>query len=164
MKKKSVFVSCATDLNPQQEDARKIILYYLNEVGFEPRALGRSDYAYHLPLTEVARICRQCVGGVVLGFEQFQCASGTYKRGTKSERHVRRRVSFPTAWNHIEAGMLFALGLPMLLFREPTVVDGIFEPGVIDVFTHPMPASAMDDGLKEIFLKWRAEVLKPRTP
>ena len=158
MKRKSVFVSCATDLNPAQEESRKIVLYLLGEAGFEARTLGKSDYPYHLPLMEVCNICEQCVGGVILGFEQFRSNSGISKPGSVSEARVKAHTSFPTPWNQLEAGILLARQLPLLIFHEPQVTGGIFDPGVIDVFTHPMPTSAMDERAREIFRKWRAEV------
>ena len=68
----------------------------------------------------------------------------------------------PTPWNHLESGILFGLGLPLLIFRESRIEGGVFDPGVTDVFIHPMPSpadeSARKTALGEVFLKWQAEV------
>lgn len=65
-----VFVSCATQLNPEQEDARQAILQELDDLHLEARALGRSDCLDECPLREVFVIARHCAGGTILGFEQ----------------------------------------------------------------------------------------------
>ncbi|HYK88583.1 MAG TPA: hypothetical protein VE398_07425 [Acidobacteriota bacterium] len=162
-----VFVSCPTALNTAQEAARAVLTQFLDELNLEPRALGRSDYPSELPLREVVVIARHCAGGLILGFEQFQATSGTWKRGVGVKGGERRlspndAVSFPTPWNHLEAGILFGLGLPLLIFRETDISGGVFDNGVTDVFIHKMPdanITAMERGnLKEVFLKWHGKV------
>jgi hypothetical protein len=120
---------------------RAALIKFLEELNLEPRALGRSDYPAEFPLREVFVIANHCAGGLILGFEQFQATSGTWKRGTKEERKVAPKGSilFPTAWNHLEAGILFGLGLPILIFREDGISGGVFDNGVTDVFVHKMP-------------------------
>jgi len=157
-----VFVSCPTHLNPQQNKSRELILGELEELQLEPRALGRGDYPSELPLREVYIIARHCAGGLILGFSQFEADSGTWKKGTDSERQQSDPAIFPTPWNNLEAGILFGLSLPLLIFREPNISGGIFDLGVTDVFTHTMPIPPLDrtnrDAIKQVFLKWSAKV------
>lgn len=162
-----VFVSCPTSLNTDQEAARSALIQFLDEFNLEPRALGRSDYPAELPLREVLVIARHCAGGLILGFEQFQATAGTWKRGVgikKGERKLSAKdtVSFPTPWNHLEAGILFGLGLPLLIFRESTISGGVFDNGVTDVFIHRMPSAKIStkdkESLKEVFLKWHGKI------
>jgi hypothetical protein len=66
---------------------------------------------------------------------------------------------FPSEWNNLEAGILFALDKPLLVFREPGVSGGVFDVGVSDVFVHTMPVVGIDQSsLKEVLLKWRDKV------
>ena len=159
-----VFVSSPTHLNPQQEKSRRVVLAILDDLQLEPRALGRSDYPKDVPLKEVFVIAKHCHGGVILGFEQFRATAGVWKRGTKEELLVGRSkpVSFPTPWNQLEAGILFGLKLPLLIFREADVYGGVFDVGTTEVFVHPMPPPSPSrkklDELKEVFLKWHAAV------
>ncbi|MBZ5728698.1 MAG: hypothetical protein LAP87_27425 [Acidobacteriia bacterium] len=159
-----VFVSCPTSLSLTQEKSRAVLVKFLEELNLEPRALGRSDYPAELPLREVMVIARHCAGGLILGFEQFQATSGIWKRGTKGEKKLgpKESVPFPSSWNQLEAGILFGLGLPILIFRQDGISGGVFDNGVTDVFVHKMPAetvgSADKDSLKEVFLKWHARV------
>ena len=134
-----VFVSAPTDVNPIQEKSRQLIINQLNALQLEPRALGRGDYPAELPLREVYNIARHCAGGIVLGFIQFETGAGIWKKGTPTEKAQSGLGAFPTPWNQLEAGILFGLRLPLLIFREPNVTGGVFDQGVTDVFVHPMP-------------------------
>ena len=157
-----VFLSGPTHLSNPQNEARKHILSHLKSYGLKPRALGRSDYPTDFPLREVLVIAKHCSGGVILGFEQMSVTTGISKRGTPNETSVTGPVPIPTPWNQLEAGILFGLGLPLLIFREPGITGGVFDPGVTDVFVHDMPAhtdkSSRDGELREVFLKWQARV------
>ena len=48
-----VFVSCPSDLTPGQDASAQLIKDMLDKNKLAWRALGRSDYSYKLPLTEV---------------------------------------------------------------------------------------------------------------
>jgi hypothetical protein len=152
-----VFVSCPTALSDQQERSRKLILDELKRHALEPRALGRSDYPTELPLREVYLLAKHCAGGIVLGFEQFLADTGTWKRATSEARAAAGPTPFPTPWNHLEAGILFGLDLPLLVFREERIAGGIFDHGVTDVFVHPMPVPPLSranrNSLAEVFRK-----------
>jgi hypothetical protein len=159
-----VFVSSPTQLNLSQDKSRRVVLEILDDLQLEPRALGRSDYPKDVPLKEVYAIARHCHGGVILGFEQFRATAGVWKVGTKEEEKLSRSksVSFPTPWNHLEAGILFGLKLPLLIFREAEVHGGVFDVGTTEVFVHdmppPRPGPKKRDELKEGFLKWHGAV------
>ncbi len=157
-----VFVSCPTSLNDVQQASRAVILRQLKRFNLEPRALGRSDYPTELPLREIMLVARHCSGGVILGFEQYRSPGGVRKAGTPEERRHDTEVRMPTPWNHLEAGILFGLRLPILIFREQGIAGGVFDPGVSDVFIHEMPNPAdtkeRRDALSDVFLKWQAEV------
>jgi hypothetical protein len=154
-----VFVSCPTSLSDKQQISYTIVMDFLDRYSLEPRALGRSDYPTELPLREVLGISRHCAGGIILGFEQYRSLQGINKPGTAEEQYRNIATSFPTPWNQLEAGILFGLRLPILIFKEGDISGGIFDPGVTDVFIHPMPDDASDNrALNAVFLKWQAYV------
>jgi hypothetical protein len=157
-----VFVSCPSDLSESQNAARQIVIAELRRQSLEPRALGRSDYPTELPLREVLTIARHCSGGVILGFEQVYADRSIGKRGTTREQVHSEPVLIPTPWNHLEAGILFGLGLPLLVFREDGVAGGVFDHGVTDAFVHRMPTADMARphraALTEVFRKWQSRV------
>src|SRR6266568_6026177 len=133
-----IFGSCPTHLSEQQERIRRSVYGELGRLGLEWRSLGQTDYPNQFPLREVLTLAKHCSGGLILGFSQFVTRSGTWKEGTPYKDVQRGPVAFPTPWNHIEAGILYALGLPLLVFREEHVSGGVFDPGVTDLFVHEM--------------------------
>lgn len=159
-----VFVSSPTWLSEEQNAARLRVVRHLERLKLEPRALGRSDYPTEFPLREVLVIAKHCSGGVILGFEQLHVTAGIDRRGTPRETKLASgaTLAVPSAWNHLEAGIMFGMGLPLLIFKEPTISGGVFDNGVTDVFVHSMPAGTagkgVDAGLTEVFLKWRSRV------
>ena len=157
-----VFVSAPSDLNETQEESYSIVTEELKIQHFEPRALGRSDYPINLPLQEVYSLAKHCAGGLILGFSQFETKSGTWKKGTGNSSTQTDNKAFPTPWNQLEAGILFSLKVPLLVFRENTITGGIFDPGVTDVFIHNMPIKPLSKtdryGLRQLFLKWAGMV------
>ena len=67
----------------------------------------------------------------------------------------------PTPWNHIEAGILFGLKLPLLIFKEEGINGGIFDHGITDAFIHTLPQkidSKKKSEIKQVIQKWFAEV------
>jgi hypothetical protein len=156
-----VFVSCPSKLNSSQERSRRIVSAELAVLNLEWRALGRTDYPTALPLKEVFGIARHCAGGIILGFEQAFAAKALRKRGTREQAPLDD-FRVPTAWNHLEAGILFSLGLPLLVFKEDGIRDGIFDNGVSDVFVHKMPRPGLRGNerkaLSAVFLKWYSAV------
>ena len=161
-----VFVSCPTSLSPKQQASRAVLMDFLDELNLEPRALGRSDYPAELPLREVLVIARHCAGGLILGFEQFRATAGVWKpelgaKAGERKLNAKETASFPTPWIHLGAGILFGLGLPLLIFREDSISGGVFDNGVTDVFIHKMPSPKLPSkdkaSLKEVVLKWYAK-------
>lgn len=157
-----VFVSSPTALNKNQESARELVLQELDILQLEPRALGRTDYPTDYPLKEVYVIANHCSGGVILGFAQYYSDSGIWKKGTSEEKKQEDPMHFPTPWNNLEAGILYSLQIPLLIFREAGIRGGVFDEGVTDVFVHNMPLTKLDEyekeAFREVFLKWSSKV------
>jgi hypothetical protein len=159
-----VFVSApsADNLNRDQEKSTEIIYDLVSRYKLEWRALGRSDYPHNVPLKEVLRLAKRCSGGIILGYEQFRSAGGEYKSGSARASTTSETVRFPTAWNNLEAGILFSCDLPIMIFREPGISGGVFDVGTTEVFVHPMPAAGMTtqalDDLDSVFQNWVALV------
>lgn len=158
-----IFVSCPTQLNKFQESSKKKILDELENVGLEARTLGTSDYPTEFPLKEVLIMAKHCSGGVILGFEQLWVKKGIWKRDSNGVgSNLEKPISLPTPWNHLEAGILFSLQLPLLVFRENNISGGVFEEGVTDVFINKMPIGRMNKEMKkalhEVILSWYSRV------
>jgi hypothetical protein len=160
-----VFVSMPSRLNEKQKLSNEIIQRFLREQQLESRTLGRSDFPTELPLREVASLAQHCSGGIILGFTQFQATEGVLKPGIEgNEKKLEKPQNFPSPWNNLEAGILFGLSLPILVFKEENISGGIFDIGTTDVFIHEMPVEPMNeankDALRQVFLKWGSLVRK----
>jgi hypothetical protein len=157
-----VFGSSPTLLSAEQDLARRLILGELNAVGLEWRSIGQTDYPSSFPLREVLTLAKHCAGGVVLGFSQFESSRGISKKGTINEEKVKQRVDFSTPWNQLEAGILFALSKPLLVFRENGIEGGIFDNGVSDLFIQQMPHGTLRGkrrkAFREVLQKFAAKV------
>lgn len=159
-----VFLSVPSSLNERQLESYKIVLGELGHLGIEARTLGRTDYPTSYPLREILTLAKHCSGGVILGFSQFETKSGIWKNGTPFKESIQKGevALFPTPWNHLEAGVLFSLGVPLLVFREVGISGGVFDNGVTDLFIHPMPNEKEDyqerKALRAVFQKWTSEV------
>jgi hypothetical protein len=157
-----VFGSSPTHLSRAQDESKRLILGELGHAGLEWRSLGQTDYPTTFPLREVLQLARFCCGGVILGFSQFTTSRGVWKKGTPFQKLETSALSFPTPWNQLEAGMLFALNLPMLVFRERHISGGIFDNGVSDLFIHELPSGKISKanrkGLAEVIRKFGAKV------
>lgn len=161
MSKIPVFISCPTTLNKKQNELRKFLVNLIEDLNMEPRALGRSDYPKDYPMKEIAIIAKRCSGGIILGFEQMRVINGITKFGTKSEKDIATQQLHPTPWNQIEAGILFGLRLPLLIFKEEGVSGGVFDYGITDAFVHTFPEKLNDnkkDEIKQVVQKWFGEV------
>ncbi len=157
-----IFGSCPTFLSREQDTARRLILGEVNRAGLEWRGLGRTDFPSRTPLLEVLMLARRCAGGVILGFSQLEVSAGVRKKGTPEEARLSQATGIPTAWNHLEAGILFALRVPLLVFREEHVIGGVFDIGSTDLFVHPMPmgrlSPATKGSLREVIRHWASDV------
>ena len=159
-----VFVSIPNSLNNKQSAAHQLVLGELGHHGIEARTLGRTDYPTSFPLREVLTLAKHCSGGLILGFSQFEATAGVWKRGTPSQANVSKNqpAQFPTPWNQLEAGILFALDIPLLIFRESGISGGVFDNGVTDLFVHPMPTQDAEynenRALRAVLQKWTAQV------
>lgn len=159
-----VFVSMPNALSDAQDSVQRMIFQELGQNGIEARTLGKTDYPTRYPLREVLTLARHCSGGLILGFSQFEATAGKWKKDTPLEELVdgSRTAQFPTPWNQLEAGVLFALHVPLLVFREPGVSGGVFDKGVTDLFVHTMPQADAEynerKALREIFQRWTAQV------
>src|SRR5436309_15966077 len=111
-----VFLSVPRSLNNQQGAADRLVRGELGHHGIEARTLGRTDYPTSFPLREVLTLANHCSGGVVLGFSQFEATVGMWKKGTPFKASVKKGkpALFPTPWNQLEAGILFAIDVPLL--------------------------------------------------
>lgn len=143
MANQPIFVSVPSKLNRHQQAVHRAIETEIQILKFEPRTVGRSDHPLQSPLGEVYRLARQCSGGLILGFRQASTTTATLWPGAGVET-VDVAAHWPSAWNQLEAGVLYALGKPLLVFAEDGVGGGIFDPGVGNIAIHELSCATFD--------------------
>lgn len=149
-----IFVSRPTWIAPEFEPGLTTFLTQLDNLGFTPRTLGFSDYPSKAPLDEVIEIMRSCRGAIVLGYPQLEIHSGVLKGND-----ISSPIVLGTEWNHLEAGIAYASGLPILVIHHPTVSRGIFDRGVLNAFLHSVDFAkvnwSMQEALNGAIKKWK---------
>lgn len=138
-----VFVSIPRNLNERQMRVHAAIEGVLEQMRLSPRTVGRSDHPQRSPLDEVCQLARRCSGGLILGFRQASAVSAVLKPRTMEEETCAE-LHWPSPWNHLEAGILYALGAPLLVFAERGVSGGIFDPGIGNLLIHEFSSDAFD--------------------
>jgi hypothetical protein len=157
-----VFVSQPTKLTAAQIVVRDWLFVQLDQVGLVPRTVGISDYAPKNPLQEVCILAKHCSGGLVLGFEQLRIETGRSKPGTAQETAVSDQAQ-ASPWNQLEAGILTAMRLPLLVVREPGINGGVFDPGASDHYVNTIDSAQFagggaDEALGEALRTWANDV------
>ena len=150
-----VFVSRPNQLTPDQDMVLGEILALLDELSLEPRTLDQVDRPNGSTLKDVRALVGRCFGGLVLGFVQEQA--------TNIERFEHAPLphkAYPTPWNQLEAGLLYANQLPMLIWREPSITGVVFDEGATESAVHTLSPgfSRYDTVAREVFSSWKASV------
>ncbi len=133
---KNIFLSRPNWVGPEFEQGLEAFISILKTYKINPRTLGVSDYPADTPLDEVISILHQCVGAIILGYPQIEVKDGAIK-GDK----IDSSVILATEWNHIEAGLAYAKGLPLLVIHHTGVRRGIFDRGAIGKFLYEVDLS-----------------------
>jgi hypothetical protein len=109
----------------------------------------------------VLSIARHCAGAVILGFEHSRSTGRTIVGPhTDDPRIIEPDCVHPTPWNNLEAGIAYALDLPLLIFKENGISGGVFDPGATEVFVYPMPTIDAEgiSSTERIIQRWQSPV------
>ena len=159
----NVFISRPNDLTDDQQQVWQELDGFIRKLGLTPRVIGSVDYPNVAPLRSVVEVMHHCDGAIILGFRHTLIEKGRFKAGTAKEQ-VMQDVYLPTPWNHMEAGMAYQLGLPLMIICEAGMTGGIFDIGTTERFIHQFDLSTTDWIDSERFLQpftaWHREVVR----
>ena len=124
-KPRQVFLSQPAVLTVEQQVLVDRIAYLVEQGEVDVVRLRRQEYPASGSLGELRRLMGGCSGLVIVGVRQLTVADGTFRPGTPEEAQVRN-VTLPTPWSQIEAGMAFALELPVLVVSDHLWNAGVF--------------------------------------
>lgn len=153
-----IFLSRPTWIAKEFKNGLNIFLSKLTDLKLNPRTLGTTDYPTKSPLDEVIKIMKECRGAVILGYPQIEISSGKVK-----DDEINSPIFLPTEWNHIEAGLAYASGLPLLVIHHVGVCRGIFDRGALNSFIFSRdfkdPTWSTQEDLSGAIRSWRNDVL-----
>lgn len=157
----NVFVSVATGLSPEQEAFVDAVENRLRAIGLVPCTIGRNTFSTEAPLQAVVHLMARCAGTVVIALERYRFEDGLERPGSPKEKPLGP-VSFPTAWNQIEAAMAYGRKLPLLvLVDEKLRCDGLLEKGN-DWYVHELaidPAELNGAAFGGLLNDWRERLV-----
>jgi hypothetical protein len=158
-----IFVSMPSKLNDHQQAVFDTLKKTMKQARLFPSTVGRSVLPLQSPLGEVYQLARRCAGGLILGFRQSLTSDVIRWPGTKFQKQDNEQVYHPSPWNQLEAGILYSLGVPMLILAEEGVTGGIFDRGVANHFIHEFNAEAFDEEATQrmgmLILDWSRHVI-----
>jgi hypothetical protein len=153
-----IFLSVGTPHVEEQERFLDRLTRSLRALKFKPVTLGRTNYDFLNPMQSIRELMLECCGAVIVGFERRYARTAVERRGSDREQIVRDlRTSTP--WTHLEAGMAFQLGLPMLILKDRHVhAEGILDQSLsaylVYEFDLVSEANAISPQLKATLKAW----------
>ena len=157
---KSVFLSRPTWLPNECKQGMDSLCALLTSHGINPRTIGQTDFPSKSPMDGVIELLKECEGAIILGYPQMEIKSAIIKGNP-----ITNPFCLGTEWNHIEAGLAYALGLPLLVIHDTSVVRGIFDRGVLNSFLYQKdfkdPSWPLSAEIIGSITKWKTELHKP---
>jgi hypothetical protein len=162
-----VFISHPTPHTPNQKTFLKLIDDKLAACGLNPVNLGKKNWNFKKPMAPIQEMMRESKGAIIVGLERSHSYIGYDKEDTTNKEDriefVHRYSSTP--WVHIEAGMAYQAGLPMLILKEKRIhAEGILDPNnsesYIFEFLLEKNLEKLSYELDQIIESWVQEVLK----
>jgi len=154
---KDIFISRPNWIATEFKQGLDKFITLLKTYELNPRTLGVNEYPTDSPLDEVIKIMNQCVGVIILGYPLLHVEKGLLK-GTVIT------VDLATEWNHIEAGLAYAKGLPLLVIHHTNVSRGIFDRGALNKFLYQVDLTsntwASDESILGAITAWRGRLLQ----
>jgi hypothetical protein len=124
-RRRQVFLSQPSVLTVEQQILVDRVAHLVEQREVDVVRLRREGYPASGSLGELRRLMSGCSGLVIVGVRQLTVADGTLRAGTPEEAQVRN-ITLPTPWSQIEAGMAFALELPVLVVSDHLWDAGVF--------------------------------------
>lgn len=156
---RNIFLSRPNWVYPSNQEGLDNFINLLKSHDLSPRTIGATDFPSKSPMDEVIDLLYECEGAIVLGYPQIEVKTGFVK-----DHELTNSLNLSTEWNHIEAGLAYALGLPLLVIHDIKITRGIFDRGVLNSFLHQKNFSDKAWGISEDIIgavtKWKSH-LKP---
>lgn len=160
----NVFVSVGGAATEKQEAFVRAVEDRLRSEGLVPHTVGRNTFSADAPLKTVTELLDRCSGTVVIALERTYFAAGIEKRGGPKESALAE-VKLPTPWNHIEAAMSYARGLPLMVIVEAGLKsEGLLERGYdwYVQWVNPEATALTSNEFNGVLASWKQKMMDTR--
>lgn len=130
----NVFISHPTPSNTQQGSFLILLKALLAAAGLNPVNLGTSNYDFRKPLQPIKELIETCQGAIIIGLERHHSYIGYDNEQSVEKKEILHKFT-TSPWIHIEGGMAFQAGLPLIILKEEKVYsEGILDPNNSDSY------------------------------
>ncbi len=160
---KRVFLSVGAPHLPEQEAFVGSLEPSLRSRGLTPWTLGRANFDFRSPMRAIREAMDACAGAVILGLGRRFHPLGIDRYG--SDKATEKNDFWcSTPWRHLEAGMAYQLGLPLLILKDKTILaEGILDQTVgeylVFEFDLESECAGFSTELRETVAAWARAVL-----
>lgn len=157
-----VFISHPSPYNNIQSQFLELIKAKLADHGLNAVNLGTNNWNFQKPLKPVKALIAKCRGAIIIGLERHHSYIGYEKEDSEGQSElVHKYTSSP--WIHIEGGMAYQAGLPLLILKEKKIhPEGILDPNnsesYIFDFIVEKNVDALSIDLQQIIQSWASEI------
>ena len=150
---KIVFVSCLGALSPKQSDYLNSLVLRLQRKNVLIKRYTRDEYRKSGQIGGIRNEMCKCRGVIIIGFKHIIVNSGVIRPASIDKQLVENEwLSAP--WNSIEAGIATALGLPLLIIKDRSINDGIFDDSINDKLITKIDANLSEYEFEKQLNKW----------
>lgn len=161
----NVFISHPTPCNKYQESLLQLIDKKLEQHQLTPVNLGKQNWNYKKPMEPIKKLMNTCKGAIIVGIERHHSFIGYEKEAAsnKSDRKELVHKYSSSAWVHIEGGMAYQAGLPLLILKEKKVhPEGILDSNNSDSYIFEFEIEKnykkLSAEMERIIESWAAEI------
>ncbi|MEQ9467642.1 MAG: hypothetical protein RLN88_09530 [Ekhidna sp.] len=155
-----VFLSRPNWIAPIYSKGAQNFYNALESLELNPRTIGQSDYPLESPLDEVISLMEKCSGTIILGIPQMEV------KGKVKNKEVKNLFQLGTEWNHIEAGIAYSIGHPLLIIHHERVTRGIFDRGASKSFLYKVDMKdsswPIQTNITGALINWKSKLKQPK--
>lgn len=153
-----VFISHPTPCSEQQIMFLGLLKTRLADHGLNAVNLGNNSWNFRKPLIPIKELILKCKGAILVGLERHHSYIGYDKEYTSQQTEITHKYT-TSPWIHIEGGMAYQAGLPMIILKEDKVYpEGILDPNnsesYIFNFTLSNNTEKLSDEVEQIIESW----------
>lgn len=135
-----VFFSMPSVMTKEEELLTKDYETYLQNKGIRVFYYIKDDYPQFGQLNQVREKVMASTGMIAFGFKQTHIQKATYRPQLTGEE-VWEDKWLSTPWNEVEVGMGMMKGMPILLVKNPSINEGIFDEHLSECFVATISTS-----------------------